>query len=86
MGKLAGQGRSLEVGMEKSIHAERGDFVEIGCAGGLKRGPVVKLGVAPITKAIEKQKNTAHARSSEKSDKFAGYTLFLSGVPGWAPA
>jgi len=54
MGKFAGQRRSLAMRMKKSVHAERGDFIEMGSTGGLKRGPVVKQGVASIAKAVEK--------------------------------
>jgi hypothetical protein len=55
MGKLARQGDPLEVGVEKPVHAKRGDFVEIGGMGGLKRGSSTKNGMASIAETVEKK-------------------------------
>jgi len=62
VGQFARQGGSLEVSVEKPVHAAFCNSVKVGGMGGLERGTAVQDGVTSVTEAIEKKEDAAHVR------------------------
>jgi hypothetical protein len=63
VGKFTGQGGSLEVGVEKPIHAKGGNFIEIGGTCGLQGGSAVKDWLTPVAEPVKQEKDAAHVDS-----------------------
>jgi hypothetical protein len=51
------------VGVEKPIHAERSNFIEVGGICGLQGGLAVKDWLTPVAEPVKQEKDAAHVDS-----------------------